>query len=271
MAEATHAAADHGPYLELAVLCERVLEERDGVLSLVRLVDRLEVTVPGPAGAAGPAALAPVQLFAVVGFKSGQARGRHQLRLTLERPDGLRRLLAELPLLFEGEDRGARHCGGRLLTRTRGTVLGRRSAGRAVVHADAAAGRLPCVSDRLTTGPPRAAAGVPVPVRATGGSVSTTTVRNRAAASRRSSASVRCPFVASASQRRTSPASSAAGPEPSADSHARGSTWSSKCSSESSPSANAISSSSSWLCRADDMDDIPRRRVSADELRALYN
>jgi len=108
VSEATPSAGDPGPYLELAVLCERVLEERDGVLSLVRLVDRLEVTVPGPAGAAGPAALAPVQLFAVVGFKSGQVRGRHQLRLTLERPDGLRRLLAELPLLFEGEDRGAR-------------------------------------------------------------------------------------------------------------------------------------------------------------------
>jgi len=86
VSEATPSAGDPGPYLELAVLCERVLEERDGVLSLVRLVDRLEVTVPGPAGAAGPAALAPVQLFAVVGFKSGQARGRHQLRLTLERP-----------------------------------------------------------------------------------------------------------------------------------------------------------------------------------------
>ncbi len=96
-----------GPYLEMAVLCERVLEERDGALSLIRLVDRF--TIHRPAPAPGEYVVPPsISVVAVVGFKSGAARGRHQLRLSLEYPDGMIHSRLEVPLLLEGEDRGAR-------------------------------------------------------------------------------------------------------------------------------------------------------------------
>ena len=32
---------DYGPYLIAALICQKVLEEKDGVLSAVRIVDRL--------------------------------------------------------------------------------------------------------------------------------------------------------------------------------------------------------------------------------------
>ena len=36
-----------GPYLAAAVLCEKVLQEKDGVLSAIRLVDRFIITASG--------------------------------------------------------------------------------------------------------------------------------------------------------------------------------------------------------------------------------
>lgn len=39
-----------GPYLQAALLCERVMEEKDGVLSVIRIIDRLIHTALGPAG-----------------------------------------------------------------------------------------------------------------------------------------------------------------------------------------------------------------------------
>lgn len=35
------------PYLKLGTICERVLEEKDGVLSLIRIVDKFTVTITG--------------------------------------------------------------------------------------------------------------------------------------------------------------------------------------------------------------------------------
>lgn len=35
------------PYLKVGTICERVLEEKDGVLSLIRIVDRFTITITG--------------------------------------------------------------------------------------------------------------------------------------------------------------------------------------------------------------------------------
>ena len=35
------------PYLKLGTICERVLEEKEGVLSLIRMVDRFTITITG--------------------------------------------------------------------------------------------------------------------------------------------------------------------------------------------------------------------------------
>jgi uncharacterized protein DUF6941 len=95
-----------GPYLQTAVLCEKVLHEQDGVLSLIRVVDRIVSSAVGPEP---PAEMPPVavNLTAVILLKSGSARGRHQVRIVLEAPSGQDvGPEVHLPVLLEGEDRG---------------------------------------------------------------------------------------------------------------------------------------------------------------------
>ncbi len=95
-----------GPYLQMAVICERVLREQDGVLSVIRLIDRLTHTI---VGTEMPDPLPPVSytVWFALAFKSGSARGRQTLRIVQEQPSGLRKDLLEHSLMLEGEDRGA--------------------------------------------------------------------------------------------------------------------------------------------------------------------
>jgi hypothetical protein len=94
-----------GPYVRTAALCERVLQEKDGVLSIIRLIDRFTITTSGPAA---PAEMPPasVQFTIVVGLTSGELRGKYNLRIVPTTPTG--RKLPELSagVLLEGEDRG---------------------------------------------------------------------------------------------------------------------------------------------------------------------
>lgn len=92
-----------GPYLNSAVLCEKVLQEQDGVASLIRIVDRLLVSASGPEGAI---AAQPVSLVAFINLKSGDARGSHDVVIQQESPSGIRQQEVRLSVLFEGEDRG---------------------------------------------------------------------------------------------------------------------------------------------------------------------
>lgn len=95
-----------GPYLQMAFFCEKVLEEKDGVSSAIRIVDRITHTATGPEP---PEKMPPVPiaLTAVISFKSGRARGRHVLKIRPETPSANRLAELSLPLQFEGEDRGA--------------------------------------------------------------------------------------------------------------------------------------------------------------------
>ena len=94
-----------GPYVAVAVLCENVLEEKDGVLSLLRVVDRWIITAQGPDA---PDQLKPQQIEfrLVLGLKAGRAKGRHSLVIKLEQPSGEFLPTREVSVLFEAEDRG---------------------------------------------------------------------------------------------------------------------------------------------------------------------
>ena len=97
----------NGPYLGAAFLCEKVIEDKEGVLSAIRIVDRIVNTAVGP-GAPADMPNTPVALTLVLTFKSGGAQGRQDVRITIERPDGLRSDLASsLSILMEGAERGA--------------------------------------------------------------------------------------------------------------------------------------------------------------------
>jgi hypothetical protein len=94
-----------GPYLQAAIICERVLQEQDGAISAIRIIDRLTHFVQGPDV---PDTLPPFQqrIALLVAFKSGAARGRHTIRLDLEKPSGEQAPLGQFPVHFEGEERG---------------------------------------------------------------------------------------------------------------------------------------------------------------------
>lgn len=94
-----------GPHVSLAVFCEKVLTEADGVASLIRLIDRVGV-VTGRPGASNelPKALVPVVL--AIGFKAGDAKGRYPLRIEIEEPSGRTAPGPSMDLLFESDDRG---------------------------------------------------------------------------------------------------------------------------------------------------------------------
>lgn len=89
-------------YLQIAVFCERVLQEADGVVSLIRVVDRF--LVRGPTPEMGSHIL---HFNIVVLFKSGFLRGKQKLHIRPLSPSRKDMPGIEVPVLFEGdEDRG---------------------------------------------------------------------------------------------------------------------------------------------------------------------
>jgi hypothetical protein len=92
-----------GPYLQAALLCEKALQETDGVVSVIRIVDRWFVS--GPTEEMLQTA---IQATMVLMFKSGFHRGPERLTITAITPRDERILPAmEIPVHFEGdEDRG---------------------------------------------------------------------------------------------------------------------------------------------------------------------
>ncbi len=96
---------DGGPYVKAAVLVNQVIEGKDGVLTLVRVIDRLTTQASGPQ----PPVDMPVATFsmnAVLMFVSGKARGRHQVRIVREAPNADRKEIWSGGILMEGEQKG---------------------------------------------------------------------------------------------------------------------------------------------------------------------
>lgn len=98
-----------GPYVQVAAICERVLQEADGVLTLVRVIDRLIVSARAPAGFVAPSQLpeggaAMVTLVAML--KSDDAHGRYPIKLRVQQPSGAYYPDRDFDVLFEGQERG---------------------------------------------------------------------------------------------------------------------------------------------------------------------
>ena len=78
---------DTGPFVTVAVFCERAITENDGVLSLMRIIDTVNVEAQGPFA---PDELPPGSILNttfVLMIKAGQALGRQVVQITLEHPD----------------------------------------------------------------------------------------------------------------------------------------------------------------------------------------
>jgi hypothetical protein len=96
--------ATGGPYVGLAAFCERVLVEKDEVISLVRVIDR--ITAVRPASVFGDQ-MPPVThpLWMVISLRPDRARGRHPIKVEVEKPSTERVQIFDGSVLFEAEDR----------------------------------------------------------------------------------------------------------------------------------------------------------------------
>lgn len=94
------------PTLSAALVCERVLQEKDGTISVIRIVDGVELAAPP--GAKLPAPGAPIPLAVLVAVKSGGTRGRQAFRVTITGADGRSALGPEIGFetSFERDESG---------------------------------------------------------------------------------------------------------------------------------------------------------------------
>lgn len=98
-------AFEDGPFVQAACFCEMVLQEGSGVASLIRVVDTINHRAHGPEP---PEEMQPFlyKLTLVVMLKSGSARGRHELKIVPEKPDGSTLDPVIHSFHFEGEEKG---------------------------------------------------------------------------------------------------------------------------------------------------------------------
>lgn len=88
-----------GPYLAAAFLCEKALNEVDGVVSFIRVVDKWTVT-----GITEIMLPTVINATLVVMFKSGIHRGSSQIIVVPTTPSGAVMPSIVVPISFEGDD-----------------------------------------------------------------------------------------------------------------------------------------------------------------------
>ena len=94
---------NQGPHLAAALLCEKVLREVDGVISAIRIVDRINHSA---VGANPPEEMQPFdyELTLFVSFKAGSARGPMPLEIRMQKPSGETASPHRSIMNFEGDD-----------------------------------------------------------------------------------------------------------------------------------------------------------------------
>lgn len=97
-----------GPHVQLATFCDKVLVEQDGVLSVIRAIDRIMVSAQA-VGAPAPAELPEGGVLAatlVVALKAGDAQGRHPVTIRAQQPSGAYLPDQQFDAMFERDERG---------------------------------------------------------------------------------------------------------------------------------------------------------------------
>lgn len=96
---------ENGPFVTMACICERALREDDGVLSVIRVVDRFIVTGAGPDA---PTEMPPHdrEYTIVVMVKSGVYKGSAEIRVVPEHPSGIKGEGVSASFHLEGDERG---------------------------------------------------------------------------------------------------------------------------------------------------------------------
>ena len=99
-------AFEKGPYLQIAAFCEQVIEDKTGVLSLIRVVDKITATSSGQQAPEEMPAMDLNWKF-VLALKSGELRGSYPIKIVRELPSAEIREPVELSVHLEGGNRGA--------------------------------------------------------------------------------------------------------------------------------------------------------------------
>ena len=87
------------PHLAMAVFCEKILQEADGVMSVIRIIDRFIVS-----GVTPEMNNQILQFILLISFKSGFLRGKHKISVYPKSPTGKDLPSMDFPVLFEGDD-----------------------------------------------------------------------------------------------------------------------------------------------------------------------
>ena len=93
---------DTGPFVNVATFCDQAIQDKDGVLTIVRVIDQMTLTATGPTA---PEELPPggaVNLTLVVALKAGQAHGKQDVKIEFEHPDGSKHPGPAIPVHFSG-------------------------------------------------------------------------------------------------------------------------------------------------------------------------
>ena len=107
MGKARNAPRRGLPHLGAALFCERILVESDQVLSLIRVIDRVEIQTRPDIEEAIAAGTFAIPLFMVLMFRAGEARGDYTFAVRVVPPEG--RKPSELfqgPLTFDRAEGG---------------------------------------------------------------------------------------------------------------------------------------------------------------------
>ena len=91
-----------GPYIKAALLCEKVLVERNNVHTLVRVIDRFITQIP-PGQRVKPVS---VKFYLVLMFTSGFAHHKMKVKTNIVSPSGGTITSITNDVLFQGEDQG---------------------------------------------------------------------------------------------------------------------------------------------------------------------
>jgi hypothetical protein len=92
-----------GPFVQIAAICATPLVEQQGLLSIIRIQDRIHLVGPTPTMQPQPL----MNFWLVIVIKSGDITGKFTLQIVPITPSGRRLDPATAPVLLEGQERGA--------------------------------------------------------------------------------------------------------------------------------------------------------------------
>ena len=100
------ALMDNLPYVTAALICERVIQEKDEVLSAIRIVDSVEIRIQTTPNTKTQGVVPGVQLTGLISIKSGPFKGKGVISIDGESPSGKVQRLADFPVDLKGDENG---------------------------------------------------------------------------------------------------------------------------------------------------------------------